>query len=143
MRKSLESSNVVTFPPRASSRALSFPRRTLAPIPGSMTCLVLVKHGETEKALLVSDNGDESKAVWCPKAMLIVEKSDSGIFIVATLPKSVAEQKRLYPRWIDRDAFTVAQLRNLSEAESLAARNRNRLRNYRDPLPYPGRNAFA
>jgi hypothetical protein len=144
MRKPSESTNVLAFPPRASSRASSYPRRTLAPIPGNMTCLVLIKHYETPKALLVSDDGDEARAVWLPRSMLILEPGDRGEFIVATLPKLIAERKRLTPRAIDhRSEWGELRLRLLVEAQSLAARNRNRLRNYRSPLPYPGRNAFA
>lgn len=90
-------SNVVAFPPRAASRPNSYPRRTLAPIPGNLTCLVLIKHAETEKALLVSDNGDPSKARWVPKSMLMIEPGDRGEFIVATMPKLIAEQRGLYP----------------------------------------------
>jgi len=144
MRKPSESTNIVRFPPRASGRALSFPRRALAPIPGNLTCLVLIKHHETDKALKVSDDGDASKAVWLPRSMLIIEPGDRGEFIVATLPKLIADRKRLYPRSIDhRSEWGEARLRLLVEAQSLAARNRNRLRSYRDPLPFPGRNAFA
>jgi hypothetical protein len=140
MRKPSESSNVVTLP----SRPASFPRRQLAPIPGNLTCLVLIKHSETEKALRVSDNGDELQAVWIPKSMVILEPGERGNILVVTLLKVIADQKRLYPRIIDHTSgWTEAQLRALSEAESLAARNRNRLRNRRDPLPFPGRNAFA
>lgn len=144
MRKSpapSSSGNVTAFP----SRPNSYPRRSLAPIPGNMTCLVLIKHMATEKALKLSDNGDASKAAWCPKSMLIIDPKDRGIFIVATLPKFVAEQNDLHPRWIDVEArgFTPEQIVQLGEAQSLAARKRNQLRNHRDPLPYPGRNAFA
>lgn len=136
--------NVLKFPPRASTRALSFPRRALAPIPGNLTCLVLIRHFETPTALLVSDDGDAAKAVWLPKSMLILEPGDRGEFIVATLPKIIAERKRLYPRSIDHASeWGELRLRLLVEAQSLAARNRNRLRNFRDPLPFPGRNMFA
>jgi hypothetical protein len=140
MRNPSKSADIVRFPARPS---VSYPRRTLAPIPGNMTCLVLIKHGETAKALLVSDNGDQSRARWCPKSMLIIEPGDRGKFLVATMPKLIAEQRSFYPRPIDREAFTETQLRLLCEAESLAARNRNRLRNHQGSLPYPGRNAFA
>lgn len=135
--------NILRFPPRASTRALSFPRRALAPIPGNLTCLVLIRRYETPRAILVSDDGDEAKAVWLPKSMLILEPGDRE-FIVATLPRIIAERKRLYPRSIDhRSEWGELRLRLLVEAQSLAARNRNRLRNFRDPLPFPGRNAFA
>jgi hypothetical protein len=140
MRKPAETSNVTQFPQRQGS----FPRRTLAPIPGQLTCLVLIRHSETARALLVSDNGDPFRSVWIPKSVLVIEKGERGDFLVATFPKLIAERKNLHPRFIDHSSgWTEAQLKHLCEAESLAARNRNRLRKHRDPLPYPGRNAFA
>lgn len=143
MRKSLESSsNVTPFPhqPRAA-----FPRRQLAPIPGELTCLVLIKHGETLKALKVSDCGIEAKAVWIPKAWLIIDVRSSEKFLVATLSKVVANHKRLLPRFIDHaSGWSEDELKALAEAESLAARNRNRLRNYQPPMGWhSGRNVFA
>jgi hypothetical protein len=65
-------------------------------------------------------------------------------FIVATMPKFVAEQKHLWPRWVDREGWSEAKVDALNEAEALAARKRNRLRNYRAPsLGHFGRNQFA
>lgn len=145
MRKP-QPSNVLTFPPRASGRALSFPRRTLAPIPGPMTCLVLVKHGETEKALLVSDHGEGMKAVWFPKSMLIIDPASKGTFLVATMAKHFAEQKGLSPfAFLDPESgiWSAQQVEEMNAAKVLAARNRNRLRNYREPMGYMGRNYFA
>jgi len=141
MRNPSESSSVSDQP----TRPASFPRRLLAPIPGNLTCLVLIKHMATEKAVKVSDNGDQSKAVWCARSMLILDPVERGIFLVATLPKLVAQKNNLHPRFIDAEklGFTPEQVEQLAEAESLAARKRNQLRNYRDPLPFPGRNAFA
>ena len=143
MRNPSKSSNVPSRP--QVERTASYPRRTLAPIPGNLTCLVLVRHMATAKAVKVSDNGDPSKAVWCPRSMLILDPVERGIFLVATLPKFVAEQNDLHPRFIDAEklGLTIAQAVQLAEAESLAARKRNQLRNHRDPLSYPGRNAFA
>lgn len=148
MRKSPESNNVTSFPTRSKGMVLPAnpaARRSLAPIPGAMTCLVLIKHMATQRALKVSDNGDEAKAVWCPRSMLMLDPVERGIFLVATLPKFVADQNHLFPRFIDAEklGFTIAQAAQLAEAESLAAKKRNQLRLYRDPLPYPGRNAFA
>lgn len=133
-------SSDVTFPHAPAS----FARRAIASNPmAHVTCLVLVKHHETEKALLVSDNGDAVGAVWVPKSMLWLDQADRGRFIVATMSKGFAEQKRLYPRFIDPARFLAEEIASLREAEGLAARTRNRLRGHRDPLPYPGRNAFA
>ena len=140
MRKQPGTSNVTQFPQRLAP----FPRRTLAPIPGQLTCLVLIRHSETPRALLVSDSGDPLRAVWIPKSVLVIEKGERGDFLVATFPKLIADRKNLHPRWIDHaSCWSETQLRHLADAESLAARTRNRLRKHRDPLPYPGRNAFA
>ena len=148
MRKPIESasaSNVVRLPQRPSS----FPRRSLAPIPGNMTCLVLVKHGETDNELLVSDGGSMStKAEWVPKSMLILDPAAPGkTFLVATLMKNVADQKRLSPyAFIDPQSclWNEQQLSELEAAKSLAARNRNRLRNHHGAtLGHFGRNQFA
>jgi hypothetical protein len=141
MRKSPAPSTVLPFP---APPARSFGRRPIAPIFGHLTCLVLVKHHETEKALFVSDDGDPIGAVWVPKAMLVIEPGDRGRFIVATVSKTFAEQKRLYPRFIDRARFCIEEIASLEAAESLAARKRNRLRNYREPMGWSGgRNVFA
>ena len=146
MRNPSKSSNISDFPARPQvERTASYPRRTLAPIPGNLTCLVLIRHMASQKAVKVSDNGDQSKAVWCPRSMLMLDPADRGIFLVATLPKFVAEKNNLHPRFIDAEklGLTIQQAVQLAEAESLAARKRNQLRKYRDPLPFPGRNAFA
>lgn len=142
MRKSPESarSNVLHLPAQTI-----YPRRSLAPLPGNMTCMVLVQHGESDKALFVSACGDFSKAVWCPKAMLIVEPNARENFIVATMPKIVAEQKGLSPyASIDESWLSPQALDALNEAKGIAARNRNRLRRYKGPMGWSGgRNVFA
>lgn len=140
MRKSPQSSNIVSFSPRP----VTFGRRPIAPVTGNLTCLVLVKHHETEKALFVSDDGNAVGAVWVPKALLIIEPGERGNFIVATMSKGFSDQKRLYPRFIDPSRFTKERAADLEEAGSLAARNRNRLRCYRAPMGWNGgRNVFA
>lgn len=139
MRKPSQSADVVTVAPRQAS----YGRRPLAPLFGHLTCLVLVKHGETEKALLVSDDGDAVGAVWVPKVVLIIEPGERGRFIIATISKAITAQKRLDCRFIDPARFLAEEITVLQEAKMLAARSRNRLRGHRDALPYPGRNAFA
>ncbi|MEN6535679.1 MAG: hypothetical protein ABFD89_18590 [Bryobacteraceae bacterium] len=140
MRNAPTFSNVIRLPQRPNS----YPRRPLAPNRNAMTALALFKHGETEKALKVSDCNDESRAVWCPKAMLIVECEAPEGVIVAAMPQCVAEQKRLWPRFVDREGWSEAKIDALNEAEAFAARKRNRLRNYRpSSLGHFGRNQFA
>src|ERR1700732_2483373 len=127
MRKPLESSNIV----RLSPGPRPYERRRIVPALGHLTCLALVKHRETEKAVLVSDNDDESSAVWLPKALLIIEPCTSGDFIVATMSRAFADQKGLYPRWIDYSDWSLERIEQLQQATSLAARKRNLHRNYR------------
>lgn len=143
MRKSTATSTVVPFQPAASQ---SFGRRPIAPVPGHLTCLVLVQHqaNDTDTELFVSDNGDPVGAVWVPKAMLDLDGTDRGKFLVATVSQAFANQKRLYPRFIDRARFTPEEAAQLNDASALAARTRNRLRGHRSPMSWSGgRNVFA
>lgn len=114
------SSSLLRFPAR--QRQDLFQRRPLAPSGNAMTCLALFQHAATDKALLVSDCGDEAKAVWCPKAMLIVEREAREGVIVAAMPKFVAEQKHLWPRFVDTAGWTPERIEAFHEAEALAAR---------------------
>lgn len=130
MRASPKTSNIVPHPVLAAC----YGRRRLNPGFGDLTCLVLVRHGETAKALLVSDTGDRSKAVWCPKALLAIENSCRFGFLVATLSKRFAEQKGLAPRFIDDDGFSDETKIALDDASRRAARKRNLLRGHRAPM---------
>lgn len=56
--------------------------------------LELHRHHETEKAILVSDDGDSSKAVWLPKSAVEVEENGRGI-VVVTIPERLAIEKGL------------------------------------------------
>jgi hypothetical protein len=143
MRNPSEPSHIVKFPLRASSRALTFPRRPILPSYRGVTCLVLVRHGQTDKAIKVSDTGESARAVWIPKAMVTIEQPSERGILVATMSKTFAEQKNLHPRFIDPALFNQATAEVLSDAVTRAARKRNFYRGHRDPLPYPGRNAFA
>lgn len=119
-------------------------RRPLKSFAGNLTCLVLVKHGETEKALLVSDDGDAIGAVWVPKAMLSIDRAERGRFVVATISQAFAQQKRLSIRFIDPAKFLPEEITQLADAVGTAARSRNALRGYRQPMGWHGgRNVFA
>ena len=50
-------------------------------------------HHETEKAWLVSDDGDKAKAVWIPKSQAEIEPKGSAHIL--TLPEWLANDKRL------------------------------------------------
>lgn len=138
MRK-LPASNIIPIAPAR----ITFGRRPINPAWCGLTCLVLVRHGQTDKAILVSDAGDHTRAVWIPKAMVTIEQpSDRGV-LVASMSKAFAEQKRLAPRFIDPAQFNQATAEALADAVSRAARKRNFYRGHQQPLPFPGRNAFA
>ena len=133
----------------------SYDRRPVRATFAGLTCIVLVKHRESEsgKALYVSDDGDVLNAVWVPKAILGLEKldkTDRGRFIVATLPKTFAAQKKL-----DQDNFKsewcdglIPQERaQFADAQEAAKRIRSEYRGlagYRpSTLSHFGRNEFA
>jgi hypothetical protein len=51
-------------------------------------------HAETEKAVLVSDDGDKAKAIWLPLSQVEIERKDGGI-VVVTMPEWLATQRGL------------------------------------------------
>jgi len=134
-------STVVPFSP---SRPRSFPRRPLAAFVGHVTCLMLFRHDETDTELLVSDDDDAVGAVWLPKALLSIDRADRARFLVVTLSQRIAHQHHLSTPIIDRASFTPEERADLEDAITAAARARRRLGgNREEPLPFPGRNAFA
>lgn len=98
-----------------------------------MTCLVLVRHHQTDKAIKVSDTGDGAKAVWIPKSMVVIEQPSARGILVASMPKAFAEQKRLSEKLIDPALFNAATREVLAEAVARAARKRNHYRGHRSP----------
>jgi len=129
--------------PFSPSRPRSFPRRPLTSFMGHVTCLMLFRHDETDTDLLVSDDGDAVGAVWLPKAMLSIDRADRGRFLVVTIAQRVAHQHHLSTPIIDRARFTAEERADLEDAITVAARARKRLGGREEPLPFPGRNAFA
>lgn len=58
--------------------------------------LSLHRHAETEKAILVSDDGDKKKAVWLPKSQIEIDLDASkGNEIVVACPEWLAKNKGL------------------------------------------------
>lgn len=51
-------------------------------------------HAETEKAIRVSDDGEDENGVWLPKSQVEFVRKKGGI-VVVTLPQWLAEQKGL------------------------------------------------
>lgn len=123
---------------------LPSPRRHLAPRDLGMTCLVLVRHHETPKAILVSDTGIYANAVWIPKAMVVIEMPSERGILVASMSKAFAQQKKLCERAIDPTLFNEATRDVLADANARAARKRNFYRRFRAPTSNcMNRNVFA
>lgn len=60
----------------------------------SLTDILVQVHHMTEKALLVSLDGDRRKAVWLPLSLIEYEDKGKGMLEI-TLPIWLAEQKGL------------------------------------------------
>lgn len=56
--------------------------------------LTLQLHAETVKAILVSDDGDEKRAIWLPLSQCEIERKAKGV-VVVTLPEWLATQRGL------------------------------------------------
>jgi len=135
------SSTVIPFSP---PRPHSYARRPLASFAGHVTCLMLFRHGESATEIEVSDDGDAVGAVWLPKALISIDRADRGRFLVVTIPQRIAHLNRLSTPIIDRARFTHEERADLEDAIITAARARKRLGgNREEPLPFPGRNAWA
>ena len=139
MRTVSRSSTIVPFP----TVRISYGRRPIVSSCQGVTCLVLIRHAETEKALKVSDTGDATKAVWIPKLMVAIEQPSERGIMVATMSKVFAEQKNLHPRFIDLALFNEATAEVLREAIARAARKRNLYRGHREGSRWLNQNAFA
>lgn len=55
--------------------------------------LELCRHHETERAVLVSLDGDRTKAVWLPLAVIEIEPK--GRNVIVTMPERLALEKEL------------------------------------------------
>lgn len=51
-------------------------------------------HVESEKAILVSDDGERDNAVWLPKSQIEIERKTSNIMVI-TMPEWLAVEKGL------------------------------------------------
>jgi hypothetical protein len=56
--------------------------------------LTLTLHHETERAILVSDDGDKARAVWIPKSQCELEETSPGI-VEVTMSERTATEKGL------------------------------------------------
>ena len=130
--------------PTRSDSPRSYARRRVHSVTSSFTCLVLVKHDECDGQIFVSDDGDAVGAIWIAKAPLLIDPKDRGPFLVVTITHQLATQKRLSAlSLLDWDRYTPSERALLKDAVETARRTRSRLSGYEEPLPFPGRNAFA
>jgi hypothetical protein len=63
-----------------------------------LTDLLLFEHHRTAAAILVSDTGEEKKAVWLPLSQVEIEPKPGkpgGREVIVTLPQWLAQQKEL------------------------------------------------
>jgi hypothetical protein len=60
--------------------------------------------------------------------MLSIDMASPEGFLVATMAKRFAEQKGLWPRFIDTEGWRESRIIALRDAEARAARKRNQLR---------------
>lgn len=129
--------------PIIRSTVRSYDRRPVRSAQSSFTCLVLFKHDESDGQIFVSDDGDAVGAIWIPKAPLLIDPKDRGPFLVVAITHQLASEKRLKVALLDWDRYTPAERAMLKDAVECARRTRSRLSGYEEPLPFPGRNAFA
>lgn len=134
-------STIVRFP----AEARSFGRRPLSSFFDGLTVLVLIKHRQNEAgtALLVSDDADPVGAVWVPKAMLVIDPTDRGRILVATMSKAFAAQKGLRISLFNPAYLLPGEADVLTEAEATAAIARNRMRGHRQFSRCNGRDHYA
>jgi len=57
--------------------------------------LELHLHAETDKAIRVSENGDEDKGVWLPKSQIEYDDNTRSGYCEVTLPRWLARQHGL------------------------------------------------
>lgn len=62
------------------------PRKTLYDLKLSL-------HGETDKALKVSETGEASKAVWLPKSQIEYETDQDGFHVICSVPEWLCIEK--------------------------------------------------
>lgn len=122
----------------------TYARRRVRAVYDSLTCLVLVKHQETETEIFVSDDGDAIGAIWLHRAPILIDPKERGNFLVVTLTRSLAQQKGLAPCILDWDRYTPQERAMLKDAVEVAKRTRDRLSGHVQPMGWHGgRNVFA
>jgi hypothetical protein len=134
-----------SFPRRRVRAVFDIPRRRVRAVFDSLITLVLVKHDESETQLQVSDDGDPIGAVWIHRTPVLVDPKNRGRFLVVTLTRTLAQQKGLSLRLLDRARFLPEERADLEDAIATAARSRRRMTGQSDNRPTwsGGRNVYA
>lgn len=57
--------------------------------------VAVVRHAETDKAILVSETAHKDDAVWLPKSQIEVANDGHKNFVTVTLPEWLAKDKGL------------------------------------------------
>lgn len=60
-----------------------------------LTDIAVIRHAETERAILVSETGNKDDAVWLPKSQVEIENDGYKNFVTVTLPEWLAAEKGL------------------------------------------------
>lgn len=134
--------------PIIRSTVRSYDRRPVRAVYDSLTVLCLLKHDETETQLFVSHNDDPLCAVWIKKQPLLIDPRFSGRFVVVTMTKQMAQEKRLavFPI-LDFDKYLPEERKQLQAAIDAAYRARTRHRSAAgyttSSMGHMGRNSYA
>lgn len=54
--------------------------------------ITVMRHAETEKAIMISDDGDRKNAKWVPKQHLEIDEGQAG-HVIVTMPEWLALDK--------------------------------------------------
>lgn len=57
--------------------------------------LTVHRHAETDKAIRVSDDGDDQRAVWLPKTLCEIDPTKRPNIVIVTMPEWLAAEKGL------------------------------------------------
>lgn len=57
--------------------------------------VAMIRHAETDKAILVSETGERETAVWLPKSQIEIENDGQKNFVTITMPERLALDKGL------------------------------------------------
>jgi hypothetical protein len=61
----------------------------------NIECFTLFEHARTEKAILVSETGDKTTAVWLPLSQVEIHSTDKGGIWEIDMPVWLAKDKGL------------------------------------------------